>query len=398
MIINYKIGEYLFMLKVISFYLPQFHSIPENDAVWGKGFTEWNSVQSAKPLFKNHNQPRVPLDNNYYNLLNEKTLLWQTKLAESHNIYGFCIYHYWFSGKLLLNKPLEILKNSKKIHFPYCICWANESWTNAWTATGKPKSFLKQEYGDMNEWKEHFNYLLNFFKDPDYIVENNKPMLVIYRPENIPNLNKKLDYWNKLAIENGFDGLCFAYQQLEFREMSNKDDSRFTYSIEYQPKYALSDLERQNENKKTKSFRKIRHSMRKQIEETNSHFAEIMLNKWDNWKAQRKGPKIYEYSRIADRVIERKALDEKSVAGMFVGYDDTPRKGKKGTVIQSTSNSFSKYLFKQVENVKRNYSNEYLFMFAWNEWGESGYLEPDTKYKCEYLDAIKRAVEYFDEK
>lgn len=384
------------MLKVIAFYLPQFHSIPENDEVWGEGFTEWNSVRSAKSLFEGHNQPRVPKDDNYYNLLEESTLLWQTELAKTHGVYGFCIYHYWFSGKILLNKPLEILRNSKKIHFPYCICWANESWTNAWTATGKPKSFLEQKYGDKREWKKHFDYLLNFFKDPDYIVENNKPMLVIYRPEKIPDLNKRLDYWNELAIENGFDGICFSYQQIDFRMATNRDDSRFTYSIEYQPRYALTDLKKEI-GKKT-YIKKFFHFSKKILEMTKFKFIEKAFNLIDDWRARKNGPIVYEYSKMAEKIIERKAVDKKSVAGMFVGYDDTPRKGRKGMVIQSSPELFSKYLFKQVKNVKNNYSNDYLFMFAWNEWGESGYLEPDSKFKYDYLDAIKKAVNEYDKK
>lgn len=382
------------MLKVISFYLPQFHSIPENDEVWGKGFTEWNSVKSATSLYKGHNQPRIPKNDNYYNLLDENTLLWQTKLAKDYKVYGFCIYHYWFSGKLLLNKPLELLRESKKIHFPYCICWANESWTNAWAARGKPKSFLKQKYGDKKEWKDHFDYLLKFFKDPDYIVENNEPMLVIYRPESIPNLNERLDYWNELAIENGFNGLCLSYQQVDFRMSPNSDDSRFKYSIEYQPKYALTDLEAE---KKTYS-KGLRHFIRKKIENVNLRVIENILEYRDNYKAQKYGPNVYQYSKVAEKVVSRKAVDKKSVAGMFVGYDDTPRKGRKGAVIQSSPVLFSKYLFKQVENVKKNYSNDYLFMFAWNEWGESGYLEPDSNFQYAYLDAIRNAVDEYDKK
>lgn len=384
------------MLKIISFYLPQFHTIPENDEVWGKGFTEWNSVRSAKSLFKNHNQPRVPQNNNYYNLLNENTILWQTELAKKNKIYGFCIYHYWFSGKKILNKPLEILRDSKKIHFPYCICWANESWTNAWKSSGKPESFLQQKYGDQTEWKEHFEYLLSFFKDPDYIVEKNKPMVVIYRPENIPNLNKRLDYWSKLAIENGFDGICYSYQQVDFRNSPSKDDSRFTYSIEYQPKYALTDLD----NERIKSagkVKRIRHLLRNYLLSSNVNLFEKFIKNKDERNAQKNGPMVFNYAEVASKVVKRKAVDDKSIAGMFVGYDDTPRKGRKGLVIQSNPELFSNYLFKQVENVRDNYSNEYLFIFAWNEWGESGYLEPDTKYGSKYLGAIKKVVEHFDE-
>ncbi|HFR3551845.1 TPA: glycoside hydrolase family 99-like domain-containing protein, partial [Streptococcus suis] len=200
-------------MKTIAFYLPQFHSIPENDEWWGKGFTEWTNMKAAKPLFEGHNQPRIPLNNNYYNLLDEKTMEWQVELAKKHGLYGFCFYHYWFNGHMLLEKPMEIMRQSEKINFPYTICWANEPWTNAWKSDGNEKTLIAQHYGREKEWKQHFEYLLQFFKDKNYIVENNKPLLLIYRPEIIECLNEMLDYWNKLAIEAGFSGIDFGYQQ-----------------------------------------------------------------------------------------------------------------------------------------------------------------------------------------
>lgn len=390
------------MLKVIAFYLPQFHSIPLNDQVWGKGFTEWNSVKSAKPLFAQHDQPRVPENNNYYNLLDEETILWQTRLAKQNNVYGFCIYHYWFSGTLLLNKPLELLHNSKQIHFPYCICWANESWKNAWTATDKPESFLEQKYGDKLEWKKHFDYLLQFFKDEDYIVENNRPLLVIYRPESIPNLNESLEYWNQLARENGFDGIEYAYQQIEFEQDPASDDSKFTYSIEYQPRYALTDFETEKEERLSvskKMKRDLKAVIKKNCLKIATKFFKRSTSKFVASHKQRaisKGPKIYSYTSLMEKVIQRHATSEKSVAGMFVGYDDTPRKSRRGMVMQSNPKLFREYLFKQAYNVKYHYQNDYLFMFAWNEWGESGYLEPDEEYGKQYLSVIKDVVDQYE--
>ena len=166
-------------MKVIAFYLPQFHTIPENDEWWGKGFTEWTNVKAAKPLFEGHVQPRIPLNNNYYNLLDDEVMEWQVELARQYGVYGFCFYHYWFDGHMLLEKPMENMLNSDKINFPYCICWANENWTNAWTANGDVKTLIKQTYGDREEWERHFSYLLDFFKDKNYIKENNKPLFVL---------------------------------------------------------------------------------------------------------------------------------------------------------------------------------------------------------------------------
>ena len=148
--------------KVIAYYLPQFHEIPENNEWWGKGFTEWNNVKAAKPLYNGHYQPRIPFEKKYYDLSDIENMYWQADIARQHGLYGFCFYHYWFSDKPLLEKPIINYLNHKDIDFPYCISWANESWTNGWA---KPDSsiIMEQKYGREEEWKKHFGFLLPFF-------------------------------------------------------------------------------------------------------------------------------------------------------------------------------------------------------------------------------------------
>lgn len=227
-------------MKIIAFYLPQFHDIPENDEWWGKGFTEWVNVKKAQPLYKGHEQPRIPMNENYYNLLDDNVKIWQANIAKEYGIYGFCYYHYWFGGKLLLEKPMEQMLKNPKVDIPFCISWANEPWTKAWV--NESKVLIPQFYGGKKEWKEHFDYLLPFFKDNRYIKEDNKPLFIIYRAEVIDCLNDMLDYWTELAQQNGFSGMKYAYQNLTFDLMPNRDDSRFDYNIEFQPSYAWNDL------------------------------------------------------------------------------------------------------------------------------------------------------------
>lgn len=374
-------------MRPIAFYLPQFHAIPENDEWWGEGFTEWTNMKAATPLFDGHLQPRIPLDNNYYNLLDEKTMEWQVELAKKYGLYGFCFYHYWFNGHMLLEKPMEMMLNNPNINFPYMICWANEPWTNAWKADGNEKTLIAQHYGREKEWKQHFEYLLQFFKDKNYIVENNKPMLLIYRPEIIECLNEMLDYWNELAIEVGFSGIDFAYQQVSYYLLDNKDESRFKYRVEYQPGYARYDVQKQSAGL-SQYLLPIKTKIRNIVYGFDKKAKTNLSSKLTKQKLS-----FEDYDELCQSIINRKADDEKSVAGMFVDWDNTPRRGDRGRVcLGSTPEKFQHYMTEQIKNVNENYQNDMLFIFAWNEWAEGGYLEPDERNKYGYLEALKAAL------
>lgn len=190
-------------MKILALYLPQYHRIPENDNWWGEGFTEWINVKKGTPLFKGHYQPKIPLNNNYYDLSdgNGEVWRWQAELAREYGIYGFCIYHYWFEGKMLLEKPMEILLRRKDIDVNYCICWANETWRRTWYGL-RNEVLIEQTYGTEDDWKNHFKYLLPFFKDSRYIKIKNRPVIHIYRSSEIENLSLMRTLWDSMAIEN----------------------------------------------------------------------------------------------------------------------------------------------------------------------------------------------------
>ena len=366
-------------MKIIAFYLPQFHDIAENDEWWGKGFTEWVNVKKAKPLFEGHPQPRIPLGQNYYNLLDDNVKIWQSKIAQEHGIYGFCYYHYWFNGKLLLEKPMEQMLANKSITIPFCVCWANEQWTKAWV--GENKVLIAQNYGQRSEWEEHFNYLLPFFMDERYIVENKKPLVVIYRPNIIPCLNEMLDCWTELAINNGFRGLTFAYQQIW--DGKRKDESRFTYNIEFQPTYGL----RETFKGKHEFLRKCKNGISNALERVTGKNIRLL------GQGKLTGNRI-EYDAVWESILNEKPESSKSVPGAFVGWDNTPRHGSKGRVfVNDSPDKFRMYLSKQIKRAKTVYKKDYIFMYAWNEWAEGGYLEPDERYQYGYLEAIKMALE-----
>lgn len=375
-------------VKIIPFYLPQFHAIPENDEWWGKGFTEWVNVKKAKSLFEGHKQPVAPLNDNYYNLLDRNTIKWQIELAKKYGVYGFCFYHYWFDGHMLLEKPMEIMKNDPDLNIPYCISWANENWTNAWKAEGNVKTLIQQTYGKQDEWERHFMYLLQFFKDPNYILEDNKPFFIIYRPEIIPCLNEMLDCWNELAKKYGFDGMVFAYQQVSYHLIEGRDESRFNYNIEYQPSYARYDMLANQASSSARILFKIKSWIRLFVLNIDKTLGTNFSSKLSRGRLQTE-----EYDSLCDQIVKRGPDSEKAIPGMFVGWDNTPRRGEKGRVcIGSTPEKFEHYMKLQIENTVKNYKKDKIFVFAWNEWAEGGYLEPDTENKYAYLQAIKNAL------
>ena len=195
--------------RLIAFYLPQFHPIPENDLWWGAGFTEWTNVAKAKPLFQRHYQPRSPADLGYYDLRVPEVRVAQAKLARDAGIEGFCYWHYWFAGKRLLERPFNEVLNSGEPDYPFCLGWANESWSGIWH--GAPNRILmEQTYPGTQDYERHFYAVLDAFQDARYIRVRNKPLFVIYRPLEIPKCSAFLEQWQTLASKNGLDGIHFV--------------------------------------------------------------------------------------------------------------------------------------------------------------------------------------------
>lgn len=369
-------------MKIITFYLPQFHQIPENDKWWGEGFTEWVNVKKAQPLFENHNQPRIPLNRKYYDLSDIDTIRWQVELAKKNHIWGFCFYHYWFGEKLLLQKPMELLLENKDIDFPFCISWANENWTNQWVSNN-PKMLIKQEYGDQNEWTRHFNYLLPFFKDKRYIKKDNKPVIVVYKPTNMKCINEMIECWNELAKREGFDGICYC-SQISY-EAEEKEDyfKNIDFWLDYQP---------------TDTFINITKSKNESVKKIKQFIKKIALSIGIDLEGKKiSGLQKYKYEDVWKSIVAKKPTNSRVVPGCFVDWDNTPRKQNKGTVLDGCGpDVFKKYFGKQVKNCIEMYKKEFMFMFAWNEWAEGGYLEPDEKYGDGYLRAIKETLEELD--
>ena len=358
------------MMKIMAFYLPQFHAIPENDEWWGKGFTDWTNVRKGFVYVKRQEQPRVPLNNNYYDLTDVNTLRWQADLMRKYNVYGQCIYHYWFDGKLLLEKPAELLLANKDIDMNFCFSWANEPWARTWD--GKNSSILMpQRYGDKTDWVKHFDYLLPFFMDERYIKVDNCPMFVIYKSSSIKDCKEMMECWFGLAKQHGFGGMHFVET---LRGTANETRTLpYKAKVEFEP--ARTDFQI---SKIELNYRRIR---RRIIKAINFIFkASIPLNyPWT-------------FKKVAKRSVNLLS-PVGTYGGAFVGWDNTARKGLSSLVIlPPTKEEFKKYLSKKIEITKNVYKTDYFFINAWNEWAEGTYLEPDSVHKYEYLEAIKEVL------
>ncbi len=353
-------------VKLYAFYLPQFHRIPENDQWWGDGYTEWTAVKDAKPLWNGHKQPVEPMDGNFYDLMDKSTMEWQAGLMKEYGIDGLCIYHYWFKdGKKILEKPAENLIGWTDIDIPFCFCWANESWIRTWSNIKKGNTWndkyeqktnedrkgvlLQQSYGMEEEWRIHFEYLLPFFYDNRYLKMDNKPVVVIYKPSEIPCLCVMKDYWNDLAKDCGFDGL------------------QFIYLTEKNTDYRKNDLYAQRSPVALECY-----------EGKNEH-----------------GVREYSYDKTWQKILDNNR-DDCLYTG-FVSYDDTPRRGTKGCVFRETSaEKFQDYLTVMLAQSAAE-GKDIAFLNAWNEWGEGMYLEPDVFSGYKMLEAVKYAKKNYTE-
>ena len=218
--------------RIIAIYLPQFHPIPENDNIWGKGFTEWNNVAKGKKRFIGHYQPRYPADLGYYDLRLPEIREQQATLAKKNNIDGFCYYHYWFNGKRLLNKPLDAVLTSGKPDFPFMLCWANENWTKAWD--GKNNDIIVHQDYSLEDDLNHIRFLLNIFEDPRYIRIDNKPVFAIYKSHLFPDIEQTLRVWREEAMKKGIELYICRFEHFDYQGAKYLE-SGFDAAIQFTP-------------------------------------------------------------------------------------------------------------------------------------------------------------------
>ena len=377
--------------RVIAFYLPQFHPIPENDKWWGKGFTEWTNVAKAKPLFRGHYQPRIPADLGFYDLRLPEVREQQAEMAREAGIEGFCYWHYWFgNGKMLLEKPFQEVLKTGKPDFPFCLGWANHSWkTGTWTRDGNDQMIAEQQYFGDTDYRMHFEYVLPAFQDKRYITVDGKPIFVIFDPFNLPT--DFIATWRKLASEHGLPGIHFVGYTFNAmgRPLCNTQGEQVTSGF-FNP----------NEVQKYYDYL-IQDRQFDAVVPIGTYRAEVLTKNRLWFALQRKLStalkinlrNIYDYKKVMKYYYAPEDTAENVYPSLLPQWDRTARSGINGIYINSTPEIFGQTIDDALQLVKdKQPEHQILFLKSWNEWAEGNYVEPDLKFGRGYLDILRKKI------
>jgi len=357
--------------QIIAFYLPQFHPIPENDEWWGKGFTEWTNVGKAKPLFKGHNQPRVPTELGYYDLRLPVIREQQAQMAREAGVTAFCYWHYWFgNGKRLMADIFDEVLETGKPDFPFCLGWANHSWfAKNWNADGSTtnKMLIEQAYPGLEDAKMHFEFLLRAFNDKRYLKIGGKPFFYIFDPVAIPD--EYIKYFKDTAKANGFEGLFLVanivHPSITRENLLQKGFDAVTYQrlgSTFNPSRIARGMEK--------------------VATRISHFIKHLP------------PRVIDYKLYYHKLIAEEDRYDDVIPSIIPQWDHTPRSGWNGSLfVNATPEIFYKHVKEALETIREKTSDrQILFLKSWNEWGEGNFVEPDITYGRGFLEALHKAL------
>ena len=348
-------------MEIYALNLPQFHEIPENNKWCGNGFTEWENVKKAKPLYRGHVQPLVPYNNKYYDLSRPEAIIRQHQLGKQYGLTGFVYYHYWFNGKLLLQKPIELLLSLPEANLKFSLCWANESWTRAWDGK-QHEVIMEQTFGGKEDWLRHIEYLSMFFKDQRYQRINGCPVLYIYSPSRIPKFDEMIEFWNQWLKNHGDKKLHLIEFLNSFnpRPYSKWSSAVFEFEPLYSSHYEISKLAIAK-----RGIAKLTHTL-------------DIINYDYIWKAILNKSHIYSQKTV--------------IRSGFTNFDNSPRKGMRAFITKgATPKKFEKYLSELFRSSRQGYC-DITVINAWNEWGEGAILEPTSQYGYQWLEALSNAI------
>ena len=350
--------------RLIAFYLPQYHPIPENDTWWGQGFTEWLSVVKARPLFPGHDQPHLPADLGFYDLRLPDTRQAQAELAREYGIHGFCYFHYWFQGRRLLEQPFNAVLESGQPDFPFCLCWANHHWSRAWDGQ-RQHVLLEQTYSEHDD-REHIRWLARAFSDPRYIRVEGKPLFLIYEASQLPDPLRTTTLWRDEARQLGV-GELFLCKVDNFQDRRlPPQHSGFDAAVEFQPDTAM--------------------------------LLSMFERAW--WRLSRglkilRGALICSYANWVRRVIRQPLPSYRRFPCVTPGWDNSPRRRSGAFILHGTTPTlYEQWLAATLRRQPLGPSERIVFINAWNEWAEGNHLEPCQRWGRAYLEATRRAVQH----
>lgn len=378
--------------RIIALYLPQFHPIPENDQWWGPGFTEWTNVVKARPLFKGHVQPKLPADLGFYDLRLPETREAQARLAKEAGIEGFCYYHYWFGGKQLLERPFNEVLASGKPDYPFCLCWANHSWSNkTWNRKSNLQAnsmLMEQTYPGVEDDTAHFMSLLPAFKDSRYITIDGKPVFFLYNPWEHTRVKEWIPTWRHLAEENGLKGLYLVAMcdaTLTFRQNPDGTRVRALPNLQSSADIFQSVLDM--------GFDAV-NSFGRRRGELLSKGKYIDLAKTVMRKMGLPVGAYYDYSKTVKGFFSPEDKWENVFPTVMPNWDRSPRAASwDGIYVGATPDAFKQHLLHAMDVIKdKTPEHQVIILKSWNEWGEGNYVEPDQEFGRGWLEAVKNAL------
>ncbi len=370
------------LARLLAFYLPQFHPIPENDRWWGAGFTEWTNVAKAKPLYPGHIQPRLPADLGFYDLRVPEIRIRAAEMARDCGVEGFCYWHYWFGhGRRILERPFEEVLTSRQPAFPFALAWANQSWTGIWH--GNPgQTLMQQHYPGREDEAAHFNCVRRAFEDPRYICVDGKPLFAIFAPHDLPDSRAFAEHWREMAHRAGFPGIYLVAIANRYRNGVDRYHdpilAPFDAITPLTPQDYLEDLPKDALSRAKRMMRTRRFGP--------------AIERLTGQRLRR--PARYSYADVVRQVLTDLPDDPRYLPCVLPGWDNTPRSGLRGVVFEgATPELFTAYLQKAMRHVaNRPPQQAIIFLKAWNEWAEGNYVEPDALFGHAYLDAIRAAI------
>jgi glycosyltransferase involved in cell wall biosynthesis len=344
-------------VRLIAFYLPQFHPIPENDRWWGKGFTEWTNVSKAAPLFPGHYQPHLPADLGYYDLRLPEVRQAQADLARQHGIHGFCYYHYWFGGKRLLDRPFNDVLNSGEPDFPFCLCWANEPWSRRWN--GRPEELLQAQDYSPEDDLNHIRWLLPALSDRRAIQIEGKPVFIVYQGKELPDPARTVETWRREVDRAGLPGIYLMSVETGWDAGWDATQVGFDAKVLFQPQFTM------------------------------------LFNSGTRIPIEGKETlRVFDYQKAWPILANPEPVSYRRYDTVFPGWDNSARTGLNGVVVQNNSpEAYQEWLSQTIARARQQPpEHRIVFLNAWNEWAEGAHLEPDRKNQDAYLKATRDAI------